>query len=263
MSAVQAKFTTIGAVCRLFMTCSKCRNIKRNRKFPGEFRTVIDGTEKEVVCRKCQVAEKNGKEKKDKTKSVAVGAVCRLFMTCRKCHNEKRNRKFPREYRSMIDGTEKEVVCRKCLVAIKKEKSKEKLEVAFEHDCCIYHISKEKAYRYVQEGAAEWTQFNYIKHRFGNKTNMKRMIRDRDHNRCIYCNNHATTVDHLVASTLGGISSPVNLVACCVKCNHMKDSVPLEQFLTKIEASEEIRKRVMMIQKFGADQLMDYQNSLV
>lgn len=51
----------------------------------------------------------------------------------------------------------------------------------------------------------------------------------RDHFRCFYCGDPATTVDHLVPVIRGGTDDESNLVAACAGCNGTKgDRTPSE-----------------------------------
>lgn len=44
----------------------------------------------------------------------------------------------------------------------------------------------------------------------------------RDNYRCAYCGKTATTIDHIVPKSKGGLNSYENCVACCFKCNSSK-----------------------------------------
>jgi 5-methylcytosine-specific restriction endonuclease McrA len=60
-----------------------------------------------------------------------------------------------------------------------------------------------------------------------------RKVRDevlkRDHERCFYCGEPATTVDHLRPVSRGGTDDKSNLVAACSDCNGSKgDRTPAE-----------------------------------
>jgi len=51
----------------------------------------------------------------------------------------------------------------------------------------------------------------------------------RDGRRCGYCGGHASTVDHIVPRSRGGLNSWPNTVASCDRCNQRKgDRVPAE-----------------------------------
>jgi 5-methylcytosine-specific restriction endonuclease McrA len=50
----------------------------------------------------------------------------------------------------------------------------------------------------------------------------RRGVLRRDNNRCAYCGNSATTVDHVLPRSRGGADSWENLVACCLGCNNVK-----------------------------------------
>jgi len=50
----------------------------------------------------------------------------------------------------------------------------------------------------------------------------KRALMARDHHRCQYCNEKATTVDHVVPRSRGGKHVWSNVVAACQRCNNFK-----------------------------------------
>lgn len=57
----------------------------------------------------------------------------------------------------------------------------------------------------------------------------RRGVLRRDSNRCGYCGNHASTIDHILPRSRGGKDSWENLAACCLKCNNLKsDRTPQE-----------------------------------
>jgi len=57
----------------------------------------------------------------------------------------------------------------------------------------------------------------------------RRGVLRRDGQRCAYCGNSATTIDHVLPRSRGGADSWENLVACCLKCNNAKsDRTPGE-----------------------------------
>ena len=57
----------------------------------------------------------------------------------------------------------------------------------------------------------------------------RRGVLRRDNNRCGYCGNAATTIDHVMPRSRGGKDTWENLVACCLKCNNIKgDRTPEE-----------------------------------
>lgn len=52
----------------------------------------------------------------------------------------------------------------------------------------------------------------------------RRGVLRRDRNRCGYCGTHATTIDHVMPRSRGGVDTWENLVACCVTCNNTKSN---------------------------------------
>jgi 5-methylcytosine-specific restriction endonuclease McrA len=51
----------------------------------------------------------------------------------------------------------------------------------------------------------------------------------RDNHKCLYCGNHATTIDHVIPKALGGKSTYDNCVAACQPCNAKKANKTLSQ----------------------------------
>lgn len=57
----------------------------------------------------------------------------------------------------------------------------------------------------------------------------RRGVLRRDNHRCCYCGRGATTVDHVLPKSRGGVDSWENLVSCCLRCNNLKsDRTPAE-----------------------------------
>ncbi|MGG7465674.1 MULTISPECIES: HNH endonuclease [unclassified Plantibacter] len=57
----------------------------------------------------------------------------------------------------------------------------------------------------------------------------RRGVLRRDGHRCAYCGKAATTIDHVLPRSRGGVDSWENLVACCLRCNNVKgDRTPAE-----------------------------------
>lgn len=57
----------------------------------------------------------------------------------------------------------------------------------------------------------------------------RRGVLRRDGHRCAYCGRSATSIDHVLPRSRGGLDSWHNLVACCIRCNGLKgDRTPEE-----------------------------------
>jgi len=57
----------------------------------------------------------------------------------------------------------------------------------------------------------------------------RRGVLRRDNHRCAYCQQSASTIDHVIPRSRGGGDIWENLVACCLKCNNIKgDRTPGE-----------------------------------
>jgi len=57
----------------------------------------------------------------------------------------------------------------------------------------------------------------------------RRAIMARDNNTCQYCGGHATTIEHIVPRSKGGVHTWDNVVACCGPCNFKKADKFLDQ----------------------------------
>lgn len=63
----------------------------------------------------------------------------------------------------------------------------------------------------------------------------KRRLFERDKHSCAYCGKEATTVDHIVPRSRGGLTTWMNTVAACLKCNHKKSNRTLEEAGMKLK----------------------------
>ena len=61
-------------------------------------------------------------------------------------------------------------------------------------------------------------------------------IMRRDEQRCQYCGDEATTVDHIIPRSKGGQFTWLNLVASCMPCNRKKSDLLLKQSGMKLKA---------------------------
>ena len=60
-----------------------------------------------------------------------------------------------------------------------------------------------------------------IPYRTGTVATRRGVLR-RDNHLCAYCGKAASTIDHVVPRSRGGVDSWENLVACCLRCNNAK-----------------------------------------
>jgi hypothetical protein len=67
------------------------------------------------------------------------------------------------------------------------------------------------------------------------KEQRKRVLQ-RDQYTCVYCNQEATQVDHIIPRVDGGTHDMENLVAACAKCNGLKGSRSQASFLRMLSA---------------------------
>ncbi len=75
--------------------------------------------------------------------------------------------------------------------------------------------------------------------RNGNQAKKYKLLK-LSHFRCKYCrvplrmelgHNNSFTIDHRVPTSKGGSNTFKNMVACCLKCNVMKGSMDLKDFI--------------------------------
>lgn len=62
---------------------------------------------------------------------------------------------------------------------------------------------------------------------------LRKAILKRDDNTCAYCGQEATTVDHIIPISKGGIDHETNLVAACTTCNYGKKDRDAKTFAEK------------------------------
>lgn len=117
----------------------------------------------------------------------------------------------------------------------------------------------------VNEGAAGIVHETLI-HKFYDRETFKSMILERDRNVCAYCGGYGDTVDHIKSKSEGGISSPMNCICACQKCNMNKGSLPLEEYLfyiEPIEVSENIQDGRLEKQLQYLVQSLEYMNGRI
>ena len=75
--------------------------------------------------------------------------------------------------------------------------------------------------------------FDPVKHKNA-KARVKEAIKSEFNHRCAYCSSKSKrlTLDHVLASSKGGINSWSNLVPACAKCNASKGSRNLSEWYT-------------------------------
>lgn len=75
--------------------------------------------------------------------------------------------------------------------------------------------------------------FDPVRHK-NVKARVKEAIKSEFNHRCAYCGSQSKrlTLDHVLASSKGGIDSRRNLVPACVKCNDSKGSKNLTDWYT-------------------------------
>lgn len=62
----------------------------------------------------------------------------------------------------------------------------------------------------------------------------RRGVLRRDNHLCAYCGKAASTIDHVVPRSRGGVDTWENLVACCLKCNNVKSDKALSSLGWKL-----------------------------
>ncbi|WP_115994082.1 HNH endonuclease [Cohnella lupini] len=61
----------------------------------------------------------------------------------------------------------------------------------------------------------------------------RQFVLERDGYTCVYCGEVGgnLTLDHVVPRSKGGKSTPLNVVAACLRCNQSKDALDLDDFI--------------------------------
>lgn len=63
---------------------------------------------------------------------------------------------------------------------------------------------------------------------------VRKEVRQRDRDACIFCGRYGSQVAHLIARSHGGLGIPQNLVLACVECHYKMDQTDLrEQYRDK------------------------------
>lgn len=92
----------------------------------------------------------------------------------------------------------------------------------------------EKARALVGLGLATWLEPELrlrLTYNVWEGRKMSRYIIRRDHGLCAYCEQPATSVDHLLGHAKGGLTQPDNLVAACAACNQARGDRSIEEWL--------------------------------
>lgn len=53
---------------------------------------------------------------------------------------------------------------------------------------------------------------------------VRKEVRERDHNSCIFCHRYGSQVAHFVARSQAGLGIPENLILACVECHMRMDN---------------------------------------
>ena len=80
--------------------------------------------------------------------------------------------------------------------------------------------------------SVELVRYVFAKWQYTSDTNRvfsKKGVLRRDAYLCAYCNNKATTIDHIHPRARGGQSTWMNCVAACIPCNRKKRDMTLEE----------------------------------
>jgi len=78
----------------------------------------------------------------------------------------------------------------------------------------------------------------------------RRTVLKRDGGLCAYCGKAASTMDHIVPRSRGGLHSWENVVACCYPCNQTKDDRLLDEIgwkLRLVPTRPEGTRRLMLL----------------
>ena len=67
---------------------------------------------------------------------------------------------------------------------------------------------------------------------------LRKAILKRDDNTCAYCGQEATTVDHIIPISKGGVDHESNLTSACTTCNYGKKDGDAKTFAEKKYAEQ-------------------------
>lgn len=99
---------------------------------------------------------------------------------------------------------------------------------------CLSPCARGKARAIVALGLAVWIvpdrQMRLCYDVWRGRKIVRHILR-RDGGQCVYCGALATSVDHLLAWSVGGLTVPSNLVAACDTCNNRRATLDLEIWL--------------------------------
>ncbi|MBC1896239.1 hypothetical protein HCA68_01020 [Listeria booriae] len=90
-------------------------------------------------------------------------------------------------------------------------------------------IDYQEAEQLVRGGIAGIVQHNRI-HIFYQEMDIKKMVRRRDRQKCVYCGAYGDTADHVIPASIGGLTTFTNLVCACRICNFAKGTLSLNDF---------------------------------
>lgn len=183
------------------------------------------------------------------TVSVSIGDSCNLYKKCKICNEYKYIKSFPPKGGKIVNYSRRKSYCWDC----KDSKYKKILPQPpnYSFDTSILDrtreitlrgrisnkqkyetkICYEMAKKLVEEGAAGVVHGTLIRH-FFNKKSFKKFILNRDNYTCHYCGLFGDTVDHKKPKSKGGISTPINCVCSCTKCNRKKADMMYEDYLS-------------------------------
>ncbi|MBC1501554.1 HNH endonuclease [Listeria weihenstephanensis] len=94
-------------------------------------------------------------------------------------------------------------------------------------------ITYDEAKQLIHGGVAGMIQPDRI-HIFYREIDIKRMVRRRDRQLCVYCGGRGDTADHVIPACEGGLTTFTNLVCACATCNFAKDSLTLHLYQKRL-----------------------------
>ena len=76
---------------------------------------------------------------------------------------------------------------------------------------------------------------------------LRKAILKRDDYTCSYCGQEATTVDHIIPISKGGVDHESNLTSACTTCNYGKKDRDAKQFAEKNMQNDTQKSKTKMI----------------
>ena len=221
--------------------CKYCSNADSRKKYALEnpnANTIPDIPDGFKRCGKCKDTKSIDSFNKDKSRKDGFRNNCK---TC----EAKRSSEYQKANRDKVNLKTKR------WRASNPEKSKASAKKYYEANPEYHHKKNAEYYKNNKEKrqtqAKSWREANPEKvkeYRLRYKMNIRRNTPNNfdtsfvDYiklilsGKCAYCDNQATTIEHIVPLSKGGLNEPQNIVGACVSCNSSKNNKEIPQVMS-------------------------------